>query len=110
MVGTSSWKQQFSEALTVGIDEEDTPDGPPHKPSILQVIIHYIALPWKLLFSLIPPTDYAYGWICFIVSIIFIGILTAFIGDVAAHFGCTIGLKDAVTAITLVAMGTSLPA
>ena len=49
------------------------------------------------------------GWVCFVVSIIFIGILTAFIGDVAAHFGCTIGLKDAVTAITLVAMGTSLP-
>jgi solute carrier family 8 (sodium/calcium exchanger) len=31
------------------------------------------------------------------------------IGDVAAMFGCTIGLKDTVTAITLVALGTSVP-
>lgn len=42
-------------------------------------------------------------------AIIFIGFLTAIIGDVAAMFGCTIGLKDSVTAITLVALGTSLP-
>lgn len=49
------------------------------------------------------------GWVCFAVSIIFIGLLTAVIGDVASMFGCTIGLKDTVTAITLVALGTSVP-
>ncbi|VDP84025.1 unnamed protein product [Schistosoma mattheei] len=38
-----------------------------------------------------------------------IGILTAVIGDVASSFGCSIGLTDAVTAITFVALGTSLP-
>ncbi|KAK6050000.1 Sodium/calcium exchanger protein [Cooperia oncophora] len=38
-----------------------------------------------------------------------IGLLTAVIGDLASHFGCTVGLKDAVTAISLVAMGTSVP-
>ena len=31
------------------------------------------------------------------------------LGDLASAFGCTVGLKDAVTAITLVALGTSLP-
>ena len=30
-------------------------------------------------------------------------------GDVASIFGCMVGMKDAVTAITLVALGTSLP-
>lgn len=30
-------------------------------------------------------------------------------GDLASHFGCTIGLKDSVTAISLVALGTSIP-
>ena len=30
-------------------------------------------------------------------------------GDLASGFGCTVGLKDTVTAITLVALGTSLP-
>jgi hypothetical protein len=38
-----------------------------------------------------------------------IGALTALIGDLASHFGCTIGLKDAVTALAFVALGTSVP-
>jgi solute carrier family 8 (sodium/calcium exchanger) len=47
--------------------------------------------------------------VCFCTSILWIGFLTALIGDVASHFGCTVNLKDSVTAIALVAMGTSLP-
>jgi hypothetical protein len=39
--------------------------------------------------------------------LVFIGGLTAIIGDLASIFGCLIGLKDAVTAITLVALGKS---
>ena len=38
-----------------------------------------------------------------------IGILTAIVGDLAAIFGCLIDLKNTVTAITFVALGTSLP-
>ena len=38
-----------------------------------------------------------------------IGLLTAFINDLASSFGCTIGLKDSVTAISFVALGTSVP-
>ncbi len=38
-----------------------------------------------------------------------IGLLTAVIGDLASSFGCTIGMKDSVTAISFVALGTSLP-
>lgn len=49
------------------------------------------------------------GWVCFFVAIFMIGVMTAVIGDVASHFGCTIGLKDSVTAISLVAVGTSIP-
>lgn len=55
------------------------------------------------------PTDYAFGWITFWVSIILIGIVTAFIGDIASHLGCTIGLADSVNAIAFVALGTSVP-
>lgn len=54
-------------------------------------------------------SDYWGGWACFTVSIILVGVLTAFIGDFASHFGCTIGLKDAVTAVSFVALGTSVP-
>ena len=49
------------------------------------------------------------GWPAFITSIFFIGFLTAVIGDVAAHFGCVSQIKDSITAITIVALGTSVP-
>merc|ERR1711872_360746 len=71
--------------------------------------MHYLSLFWKLLFALVPPTDIMNGWACFYVSLGFIGILTAVTGDGASHFGCTIGLADSVTAISFVALGTSLP-
>lgn len=54
-------------------------------------------------------SDIYSGYLCFFISIIFIGILTAIIGDLASHFGCTVGLKDSVTAVTFVALGTSVP-
>lgn len=53
--------------------------------------------------------DYLGGWAAFCVSILIIGMLTAVIGDVASHFGCTVGLLDAVTALSFVALGTSIP-
>uniref|UniRef100_A0A0N4ZP61 Sodium/calcium exchanger 1 n=1 Tax=Parastrongyloides trichosuri TaxID=131310 RepID=A0A0N4ZP61_PARTI len=103
LVGTSSWKQQFSEIFEI---EDANGDG---IISTKEKFLHYFSLPWKAMFALIPPTDYYSGWLCFFVSIFVIGVLTAIIGDVASHFGCTIGLKDSVTAISLVALGTSIP-
>ncbi len=70
---------------------------------------HYLMLFWKLLFAFVPPPTIWNGWACFIVSIIVIGILTSFINDLASHFGSTVHLKDSVTAISLVALGTSVP-
>jgi len=49
------------------------------------------------------------GYVAFVVSILGIGALTALIGDLASHLGCSIGLKDSVTAIAFVALGTSIP-
>lgn len=71
--------------------------------------MHFLTVFWKVLFACVPPTDYLHGWACFIVSIAIIGLLTAVIGDLASHFGCTIGLKDSVTAVVFVALGTSVP-
>ena len=78
-------------------------------PSCFDYFVHFACLPWKLVFSFVPPAHYFNGWACFTVSVFMIGVLTAVIGDLASHFGCSIGLKDAVTAITFVALGTSLP-
>ena len=45
----------------------------------------------------------------FVVALVAIGVVTAIIGDVASLFGCVLGMPDAITAITFVALGTSLP-
>ncbi len=58
---------------------------------------------------MVPPTAIAGGWLTFFISLIFIGILTAIILDVAAIFGCLVGLKDIITAIIFVALLRSLP-
>merc|ERR1719454_992825 len=49
------------------------------------------------------------GWVLFGCALCFIGVLTALIADVAETFGCCCGLENAVTAIIVVAPGTSLP-
>ncbi|XP_069671598.1 sodium/calcium exchanger Calx isoform X1 [Periplaneta americana] len=111
LIGTSSWKEQFIEAITVSPgDEGDGDDDDEEKlPSCGDYVMHFLTLFWKLLFAFVPPTDLFDGYLCFVVSIIGIGCLTAVIGDVASHFGCTVGLKDAVTAVAFVALGTSVP-
>ncbi|KAL3083184.1 hypothetical protein niasHS_010986 [Heterodera schachtii] len=125
MLGTSSWREQFIDALTVSAgdgDDEETEEGEPSEadglakqltepaqPSKSDYFMHFLSVPWKLLFATIPPTDYWGGWACFTVSILMIGLLTAVIGDLASQFGCWVGLKDAVTAISFVALGTSVP-
>ncbi|KAF7412270.1 hypothetical protein HZH66_001166 [Vespula vulgaris] len=53
--------------------------------------------------------DIAGGYLCFAVSIFGIGVVTAVIGDIASYFGCTLGIKDSVTAVVFVALGTSIP-
>nr|CAB3266342.1 sodium/calcium exchanger 1 [Phallusia mammillata] len=110
IVGTSSWREQFVDALTVNGGEDDEGDDEGEsEPTCFDYVMHFLTVFWKLLFAFVPPTDYVGGWACFTVSIILIGFLTAVIGDVASHFGCVVNLNDAVTAVTLVAMGTSVP-
>merc|ERR1719214_336288 len=71
--------------------------------------MHIFCLPWKLFFALCPPTDYAGGWVCFFMALMFIGCVTAVVGDMAKLLGCCMGIPDSITAITFVALGTSLP-
>lgn len=92
-VTKKSWADQFNEAMNVnGGDVEDA------KP--LDYITHFFSFPWKVMFAFVPPPHYWGGWLCFVVSLCCIGLLTAVVGDAAAIFGCLIGLKDAVTSIT----------
>eukprot|EP00746_Dinoflagellata_sp_MGD_P168488 gnl/MRDRNA2_/MRDRNA2_99985_c0_seq1.p1 gnl/MRDRNA2_/MRDRNA2_99985_c0~~gnl/MRDRNA2_/MRDRNA2_99985_c0_seq1.p1 ORF type:complete len:849 (-),score=184.90 gnl/MRDRNA2_/MRDRNA2_99985_c0_seq1:9-2555(-) len=103
-IGTNNWKEQFTNALYPGGDPEAAKEA-----SVSEKILHYCSLFWKLVFALIPPTDYAGGWACFCVALCMIGLVTAIIGDLASLLGCSMGISDSITAITFVALGTSLP-
>lgn len=103
-LGSSSWAAQFKEAILVNGGDSEL-----EAPGFFQYAMHALTLPWKLLFAFVPPTCYAGGWACFFSALLMIGVVTAFIGDLAALFGCQIGLPDTITAITFVALGTSLP-
>ncbi|XP_037069863.1 sodium/calcium exchanger 3-like isoform X1 [Pollicipes pollicipes] len=119
VVGTSSWKEQFIEAITVSAgddgdeDDEEKEDGEGSEdeklPSCGDYLMHFITVFWKLLFAFVPPTDVYSGYPTFVFAILGIALLTAFIGDTASQFGCTIGLRDTITAISFVALGTSVP-
>ena len=125
-IGSASWAEQFRAAFRIGGDDDDEDDDAADgkddgkagddgeskdsgAPGLGAVAAHYALLPWKLLFATIPPTIFLGGWACFIVSLVYIGLLTGLIGDIATMVGCCFSMPPAITAITIVALGTSLP-
>lgn len=110
--GLELWREQVRNAFVVETDGDDG-DGDEEaeeEPNVLDYIFHFISLPWKLFYAVTaPPAIYAGGWLLFIVALAHIALLTSIICDLAAFFGCVLGIEDAVTAIVVVATGTSLP-
>lgn len=101
-VHRDTWASQLKDAMNVnGGDLENATWG--------DYLMHFLTFGWKVFFSIVPPPGLLGGWPCFFLSLFMIGLITAVVGDLAAIFGCIVGLKDSITAITLVAMGTSLP-
>lgn len=105
-LGNSEWGAQFCDALKVNGDAEEGDD---EEASCFDWTLHILSLPWKLLFAVVPPCRCCGGWLTFGIALAFIGGLTAVIGDLATLMGNGMGLKNTVTAITFVALGTSLP-
>jgi len=101
-IGSSTWIEQIRDAMNMEVDEDCEPE-------CSDYAIHAISFYWKVLHALLPPTDYCGGWATFFTSLGAIGIITALVGDTAKIFGCLVGLEDSITAITFVALGTSLP-
>lgn len=95
----NDYKSQFRDAVAL---EGDAPTPGDYA-------MHVLALPWKVCFACIPPPSYGGGWVCFFVALVYIGGLTLVIGELATLLGSALGIADSVTAITFVALGTSLP-
>jgi len=102
-----SWGQQFKQAIILSpqVDESGAID----EITGWEATIHFIAIGWKVLFACVPPARYGRGWPSFFISLAFIGVLTAIVGEFAALLGCVLLLKQSLTAITIIALGTSLP-
>jgi len=77
--------------------------------TLFEGLSHFAAIGWKVFFSLVPPAHYNGGYPAFVIALMFIGLVTAVVGEVATVLGCVLNLKESITAITLVALGTSLP-
>jgi len=71
--------------------------------------ISVLNFPWKLLFGVFPPPGLMGGWPCFAFALLGIGWQVILINEFASQMGCQMYIKKTVTAITFVALGTSLP-
>merc|ERR1719367_415327 len=78
LAGSSSWLEQFTGAFEVQADDdeegEEGEEAEEKMPSCGDYIMHFLTLPWKLIFALIPPTGIANGYPTFVISIAAIGI------------------------------------
>jgi solute carrier family 8 (sodium/calcium exchanger) len=101
-VDTATYADQFNEAMNICGEEGE-------EPGTMDYVMHFLTFGWKVIFATVPPTSWSGGWVTFFVALAYIGVLTAFVADIASIFGCLLTLPDAITAITFVALGTSLP-
>lgn len=98
------WADQMAQAIYCqGSAEEQSTS------TAMHWFLHLLSVTFKVLFAFIPPSPLFGGWCCFFGALGMIGVVTAVVGDLATMLGCCIGIPDDITAITLVALGTSLP-
>lgn len=98
----------FKKAVLLGpiIDEDD------HEITEVdwyEATCHFIQIGWKVLFAIVPPPNIWGGGPAFFISLVMVGMVTYIVGEVATVFGCVLNVRESVTAISFVALGTSLP-
>jgi len=98
------WKMQFVTAFYCNGTPADQSTS-----SKVDWTFHLVSQPFKFIFAFIPPAPIAGGWACFCSALAMIGAVTMIVGDMAALMGCCMDIPDDITAITIVALGTSLP-
>lgn len=107
--GLKVWKQQILASWKPEEEEaEDGEEASQWKPK--DYILFVLGLPFNVFFAIVcPPAMWAGGFLLFTVALTWVAVVTALISDLASLFGCCADIPDATTAITIVAMGTSLP-
>jgi len=110
-VNESNYKKQFLDAIYPGgfNPELENKCKVQCKANCCTWFSHILAFPWKFIFALVPPPSICGGLLTFIIALTFIAVLTMFIADLATLAGCCVNFRPAFTAITIVALGTSLP-
>ncbi|KAJ7384559.1 hypothetical protein OS493_021190 [Desmophyllum pertusum] len=104
---SKSWRTQFEEAMVIQGEEDDQGNVEPL--STMDFVLHFLTFFWKVLFAFIPPRNCCGGWPAFVVSLCVIAGLTALVEQLGKLLGCVVGLKNSVSGITIIAIGTSLP-
>ncbi|CAH8827561.1 unnamed protein product [Trichobilharzia szidati] len=101
------WTEQFRMAVCLLPNYNENGDQIPS--TVAQYMVHAVTFVWKLICAFLPPRKYLGAYPTFITSLILIGLQTALVEELSNLLGCTAGIKTAVTGISLVALGTSLP-
>eukprot|EP00927_Polykrikos_kofoidii_P035943 TRINITY_DN30421_c0_g2_i1.p1 TRINITY_DN30421_c0_g2~~TRINITY_DN30421_c0_g2_i1.p1 ORF type:complete len:897 (+),score=170.53 TRINITY_DN30421_c0_g2_i1:82-2772(+) len=115
-IGMRLWKEQIISAIKMDLDdgddeggEEDADDGP-SKPSVAELVVAVLSYPWNVCYAVLnPPSLFGGGWVLFGVALLHIACITTLVADLASLLGCVCKVDDTITAITIVALGTSLP-
>lgn len=105
------YQKQIREAVCCsgGDEEEESEDGRWFV-WVKDKFVTALVYPWTCLYAVfIPPPQMMGGWPCFWIALVQLGLLTTVIVDLAELFGCVAEVKDSITAITFVALGTSMP-
>jgi len=64
--------------------------------SFSEAFFHFLALPWKILFSVVPPRRSCGGWIPFVISPVLLAGMVYVIMEVIRNMGCFLGIAPVV--------------
>lgn len=110
-----AWRENIRSAVMDVREEEEEDDDEYGRdihepPSAKDYLMHALTVPWKLACAIVcPPAPVANGYPCFIMSLLAIGGLMCLAIDLAQLFGCAANFQNEITAIAILAAGTTMP-
>jgi len=104
----TSWSQQIKNAIMLHPTKEE--NGEINDVSCGDAVLHFLSIGWKVLFAIAnPPPHRGGGYPTLVSGITCIGFVTYVVAEIATLVGCIMKIEPGLTAITFVAIGTSLP-